>query len=244
VSPSLTLVVPCFNEESRLQGGEILLWADRRPDWLWLLVDDGSRDGTRAVLEALQQQKPNIQCLGLDQNGGKAEAVRQGLLAAHARYSSPWLAYLDADFATSPAEMERLFLAHQSGPYLFVMGCRLRRLGASVERSPFRHYFGRVAATLISLLLHLPTYDTQCGAKLLHRSLVPELLSEPFLSRWLFDVELLARCRNHLGPAETPRRVIEEPLQVWHEKAGSKLRLRDLVRIPRELWELHRRYNS
>ncbi|MBT9589224.1 glycosyltransferase [bacterium] len=241
---SLVLVVPCFNEASRLRHSEILQWADRRADWLWLLVNDGSTDGTQQILESLQARRPNINILALPQNGGKAQAVREGLRQAGTRHESPWLGYLDADFATPPGEIERLFNLHQHGRFDFVLGSRVRRLGTVIERSPLRHYFGRVGATMISMLLQMPTYDTQCGAKLLRRSLVPILFSEPLVSRWLFDVELLARYRNHFGLPETLSRVIEEPLESWKEKAGSKLRPKDLLRIPGELWRLHKRYNA
>lgn len=240
---SLVLVIPCFNEESRLQRTEILDWADRHPDWLWLFINDGSTDDTQQILESLQADRGNIDAVTLSHNVGKAQAVREGLLQAEARYESPWLGYLDADFATPPKEIERLFNLHQHGRFDFVLASRLKRLGASVERSPLRHYFGRLGATVISLLLQMPTYDTQCGAKLLRRSLVPILFSQPLVSRWLFDVELLARYRNHFGLQETLSRLIEEPLESWNEKAGSKLRARDLLRIPGELWRLHQRYN-
>jgi dolichyl-phosphate beta-glucosyltransferase len=236
----LTVVIPCFNEESRLPQSDLLEWAKRRPDWCWLLVDDGSSDGTAALLRRLESQGSNLRCLVLPRNGGKAEAIRQGLLQAP---SSKWYAYLDADFAASPRELERIYERYKDSDYLFVLGSRLSRLGARIERTYLRHYLGRVAATCISLLLKLPTYDTQCGLKVIHGSLIDKLLGAPFLSRWLFDVELLARCRNHLGLESVLRRVIEEPLSEWQERSGSKLRPRDFVRFPLDLWRIHRRYN-
>lgn len=240
---SLIVVIPCYNEEHRLPQHQVLDWAARRPDWLWILVDDGSRDGTPRILDAMQSQQANIRTLILPQNSGKAEAVRLALMWAEKQFSATWLSYLDADFAASPAELERMYAIHGASEYLFVLGCRLRRLGARVERSALRHYLGRFAATVISLLLKMPTYDTQCGAKLIHRSLVPLVLAQPFLSRWLFDVELLARARNHFGAQAWLQLVVEEPLLQWQERTGSKLRPRDLIRIPHELWRLHRHYN-
>ena len=240
---SLAVVIPCYNEERRLPQQHVLEWASRRPDWLWVLVDDGSKDETRRILENLDSQRPNITALILPKNVGKAEAIRYALAWAEANSSAPWLSYLDADFATPSVELERMFRIHEASQHLLVMGCRLQRLGARVERSATRHYLGRVAATIISLILKMPTYDTQCGAKLIHRSLVPLVLRQPFLSRWLFDVELLARARNHFGIEAWSRLVVEEPLNEWKEISGSKLRPRDLIRMPYEFWRLHRHYN-
>lgn len=239
---SLTVIIPCYNEEKRLPHQEILEWAERRPDWNWLLVDDGSSDNTASLLQSLR--RPNIDSLTLSPNRGKAEAVRQGLLQAYNQGRQGWLCYLDADLATPPAEIERLYFLHANSDKLFILGCRLARLGAAIRRRPLRHYLGRIAATLISLVLRLPTYDTQCGAKLIRPELVPLLFDEPCSSRWLFDVELLARCRNQFGREVVLQRVVEEPLLEWHERPGSKLRFKDLLRIPGELWRLHRRYNQ
>ena len=242
-SGSLAIVIPCYNEETRLPSQEILDWAERRTDWKWLLVDDGSRDGTRGVIESLMTQNANIEGYFLEANQGKAEAVRLGLLQAESRFQSPWLCYLDADLATGPGEIERMFDLYRESQMLVVMGCRLKRLGVQIHRSLLRHYIGRAGATLISMLLALPTYDTQCGAKLLQASTLPVVLAEPFCSRWLFDVEILARFRNHYGSPACLQRVMEEPLRAWQDKAGSKLRIKDFLLIPGELWRLHQRYN-
>lgn len=238
------VVVPCYNEESRLPRATLEEWAERRPDWAWLLVDDGSRDGTRQLLTELANRHNNLHCLTLAQNSGKAEAVRQGILAAHQQFQPEWLCYLDADFATPPREIERIYELYREKSYQLVLGCRLQRLGARITRKSLRHYVGRIAATLISLTLRLPTYDTQCGAKLIRSGLVSTAFGDPFGSRWLFDVELLARCRNAMGRQTFRLAAIEEPLLEWADVAGSRLNARDFLRIPKELWALHRTYNG
>lgn len=77
------VVVPCYNEEERLDAGAFESFARARPDVTFLFVDDGSRDGTHDLLQRIVQRHPgHFALLALDQNRGKAEAVRQGLLDA------------------------------------------------------------------------------------------------------------------------------------------------------------------
>jgi len=77
---SLTVIIPCYNEEFRLDQNTLLQAAEQRPDFQWLLVDDGSTDGTRAKLELLAAHNSNVHVLFLEKNSGKAEAIRQACL--------------------------------------------------------------------------------------------------------------------------------------------------------------------
>ena len=82
------------------------------------------------------------------------------------------------------------------------MGSRLKRLGANIERKLSRHYIGRVFATGASLITQLPVYDSQCGAKFFRTDIVETLFGKKFITKWVFDVEILIRARNHFGKYE------------------------------------------
>jgi glycosyltransferase involved in cell wall biosynthesis len=239
-----TLVIPCYNEEKRLDVAALLAMVDGRADFRLLLVDDGSRDGTRGVLEGLAAARPGrIEALPLARNGGKAEAVRAGLSAALAA-GAEVVGYFDADLSTPPEEMLRLLDAILAGPAA-VLGSRVALLGADINRTASRHYLGRVFASVASLVLDARVYDTQCGAKLFRRSPALEAaLAAPFLSRWAFDVELLGRLFAGAPgvPGLAPSEVVEVPLRAWRDVPGSKLApaamvgaLADLARIGRDL---------
>lgn len=223
----LRIVVPCFNEARRLPSDAFVACVDRRPEISFLFVDDGSRDATREVLNALAGRRPDrMDVLALDRNQGKAEAVRRGLL--HACSASPaYVGYWDADLATSLDEIPRFAAVLDANPELrIVLGSRIRMLGRRIDRKNYRHVYGRAFATAVSTLLSLPVYDTQCGAKLLRTS--PELsaiLAEPFLTRWVFDVEILARLieRWEEQGIEAAERLYELPLERWVDVAGSKI---------------------
>jgi glycosyltransferase involved in cell wall biosynthesis len=244
----VTIVVPAYNEAERLDPGAFLQFAAER-DWLqFLFVDDGSNDGSRDLFGNMERECPaQIRTLGFTENQGKAEAVRRGLLLA-LEAKADLVGFWDADLATPLGEIDGFVSRFDSNPDLeMVLGSRVRLLGADIERDTARHYFGRVAATLASAVLGLAVYDTQCGAKLFRvNQTLRSIFSEPFLTRWIFDIEILARWLE-LRAADRGRvaRIIQEvPVRSWCDVSGSRLKLRDFARVPLDLWKIHRRYRS
>ncbi len=241
------LVIPCFNEAQRLQPEPMLEFLDARADVHFVLVDDGSADATLSALRELAALRPT-QChvLANPHNVGKAESVRRGMLVA--RQSAPrYVGYWDCDLATPLAELRRFEQLLDEQPKLLVVtGARVKLLGRAIRRNELRHYLGRVFATLASMTLGLAVYDTQCGAKLFRAGpVVDTLFDRPFLSDWIFDVEILARLvahhRQH-GDAD-PRDVVRElPLQRWEDVPGSKVRLSSALRSALDLVRIYRRY--
>ena len=238
---STVFVIPCYNEEERLDRSpiDVLLTPS---EMRLVLVDDGSTDGTLKLLEEIRERSPDrVEVLALAENSGKAEAVRQGLLRALAG-DATYVGYADADFATPPEELIRLSDEIALREIDVVLGARVALLGHDVQRSPARHYLGRVFATLASVILDLMVYDTQCGAKVLKvNDTLRDVLAEPFISRWGFDVELIGRLT--IAGAT----IHEVPLRRWIDVEGSKVGLRgmartlfDLVRIRRALNRLRK----
>ena len=241
------LVVPCYNEARRLQRDEFLRFARDTPDTGFLFVNDGSRDDTLALLEALAAELPNaIDVLDQQPNQGKAEAVRAGLLAAFAR-GPRFAGFWDADLATPLDEVPRFLEVFEKYPEVdFVFGSRVRLMGHEIDRHLSRHLRGRIFATAASLTLGLPIYDTQCGAKMFRNGAeVVQLFEDPWVSRWIFDVELIARLirdrkTRSQGPVGDVLR--ELPLRRWRDVEGSKLKGRDFFNAALDLVSIYRRY--
>ena len=239
------MIIPCYNEATRLPADAFLAYLQRVPAVSVCFVNDGSRYDTRAVLDQLRQQQPGqIDVLHLEQNQGKAGAVRAGMLHC-AGQPVDYLGYLDADLATPLDAIGDLRATLDHKPALdLAMGSRVKILGADIRRDPFRHYVGRVIATFISTILKLPVYDTQCGAKLFRRGVVPGLFREPFISPWLFDVELLARLIRQHGRANVPNHVAEVPLRQWIEQSDSRISSGYVFKMWYELYRIHLTYRD
>lgn len=236
------IVIPCYNEGDRLPVERIRRFIPAHPDALLCFVDDGSTDGTAQLLEGLRTEHPDrVAVVTLDQNRGKAEAVRQGVLACAARYDPRHIAFLDADLAVSPEECYAM-RQHLAGGVSFCFGSRIARVGSTIERKWRRHVVGRIIATFISGILDLRVYDTQCGCKLFTREIAAVLFDAPFLSRWLFDVELFSRFILLHGREGAMTRMTEVPLTEWIDRGRSKVEAGYAFRLWIDLFLIHREH--
>jgi dolichyl-phosphate beta-glucosyltransferase len=234
-TPQVSIVIPCYNESSRLSIADVDQFLAAKPNAQIVFVDDGSTDGTADLISGLPCVRTGrCHLLRLSTNRGKAEAVRTGLLAA-IDHGSRFVGFWDADLST-PLICVDSFLAilEQHSEIDWVIGARVRLMGRDIRRRTVRHYVGRLFATAASLALQLPVYDTQCGAKLFRAT--PELrtlLSREFISRWIFDVELIARLilsRRESKGAAVEHTIYEYPVERWQDVRGSKLRPQDFGR--------------
>jgi glycosyltransferase involved in cell wall biosynthesis len=244
---SARIIVPCYNEGARLDLASFQSFKNSSHAIAFVLVNDGSTDNTLQLLQSLNALDPTkFTILNLPKNRGKAEAVRQGYLSAiesHPDYIGFW----DADLATPlDAIVQFIELAERRGELEIVIGSRVKLLGRKIDRRPARHYLGRFFATAVSVMLDLAVYDTQCGAKLFRVSPpINALFDRPFHSRWIFDVEIIARLiQSRRGtPLPQPAQIIYEfPLTEWTDVPGSKLTSADFIRAAWELLQIRRHY--
>jgi dolichyl-phosphate beta-glucosyltransferase len=242
--PLVMIVVPCYNEELRLPSNQFQAFL-RESQVHLVFVDDGSRDKTLDRLESLRQfREDRVVVLRSPANQGKAEAVRMGLNYALDR-DAEYIGFWDADLATPLEAIEEFMAVFAPRPSLdMVFGSRVKLLGRHVHRLPRRHYLGRVFATVVSIMLRLPIYDTQCGAKIFRvRPGTSGLIAEPFQTRWVFDVELLARYIRQLGSADlAAQRIYEYPLNAWEDVGGSKVGPLDFFVAFRDILGIYWKY--
>ena len=242
-----TIVIPCYNEAARFPIDAFLAFADAHASIRFLLVNDGSKDDTLSMLNRLGEgRQERVGVLNQTVNQGKGEAVRQGMLAAMEQPGCLYAGFWDADMATPlPAIEDFLEVLRQRPEIMMVFGARVKLLGRQIERRAIRHYLGRVFATVVSNLLRLPIYDTQCGAKMFRVSpQAKELFGERFSSRWVFDVEIIARFihQHRDQTANVASAIYEFPLMEWRDVAGSKVKPRDFFRAFFDVLRIRRQY--
>ena len=246
---SVTIVVPCYNEARRLNLDAFRRFATDHPEIDFIFVNDGSKDETLPLLQTFCRRVPDrFSVIDLEVNRGKAEAVRQGILAA-LRTNPAVVGFWDADLATPLVAIPDLVRELESRASAeIVIGARVRLMGRTIHRRAVRHYTGRLFATTVSLVLGIAVYDTQCGAKVFRTTpRTGELFGAPFLSRWIFDVELIARWLGGLDPSQRAAAdtlLVEYPLMEWQDVRGSKLTPVDFFVAALELARIGHRYRQ
>lgn len=214
---SISIVIPAFNEEKRLPSTlESVLAYLRRGGWSaieTLVVDDGSTDGTAAVVDEWRARHPEIRLLSNPGNRGKGYSVRHGMLKAR----GDWVLFTDADLSAPIEQLATLMeAARRRGADVAIGSRALDRSLIGVHQSVFREQAGRIFNLAVRLLVGLPFWDTQCGFKLFSSEAARAVFGRARLDRFGFDVEALFLARK-LG-----FRVVEEPVR-WDHVEGTKV---------------------
>jgi len=190
------------------------------PNHGFCFVNDGSTDDTLKILRSIEEKCKNAFVLDIKINGGKANAVYQGIRYSLGNISSGFYGYMDADLATPLSfveVMETQLKTH--GDIVMLFGSRQLAEPFAIERKAFRHFSGRLVARLITWALGVQFGDTQCGAKIFTKEGVEIGFEKPFTSTWIFDIEIIKRILLLKGKS-----VIKEiPVNQWKDVGNSKV---------------------
>jgi len=234
---SLSIVIPAYNEESRLPKtfDRILGWLEeqRLKFREIIVVDDGSRDATAGVVEEYSKPPSPIRLLRNPGNKGKGYAVRHGVLDA----GGEWILYTDADLSTPIEELQKLEAAAAQQNAVIAIGSRaVDRSLVAVHQSPFREYSGRFFNVVMRAVTGLPFHDTQCGFKLYRADAAKAVFSRQEQDGFSFDVEDLVIAKK-LG-----LRAVEVPVR-WANVEGTKVTLAQGLKSFTDLLQILKDHN-
>ena len=232
-SAALSVIIPAFNEQARIGPTiqAIARWLrEHGRRFELVVVDDGSRDHTGAVVDDLRRQVPELRLIRLARNHGKGYAVRAGVLNCR----SDLVLFCDADLATPIEELRRLEAAVTAGADVAIGSRALRAAGVQVRARPYRRIIGRTFHALVELLTVRGFRDTQCGFKLFRGPVAQDLFSRMRMDGFSFDVEvLLMALRRGYRVSEVPVNWVHQPGSKVNLVTDSAKMLRDLVQIRR-----------
>ncbi len=230
-SPHLTIVVPAYNEEARIGASLTTMIAYfEAQDFLYeiLVVDDGSSDNTRAIVEEAASRRPQVRLLSYEGNRGKGYAVRYGMM----RGTGNFILFSDADLSTPIEEFEKLYSALQKGHDVAIASRDLPESRLIRHQKWYRELGGKFFNRCVQLLAVPGIHDTQCGFKLFTRTAAQNIFGRCQIDNFSFDVEVLYLGRQ-LGYS------IAEIAVRWEHCDGSKVRyVRDAVRMLKTLFRI------
>jgi glycosyltransferase involved in cell wall biosynthesis len=207
-------------------------------------VNDGSKDNTLAVLQELSRgNEDRISVYNCEKNGGKAEAVRLGMLHLAKDSQFNYIGFLDADLSTDFKDFNDLVNTISNSKYKIVSGSRINRMGADIAKQSARKLISQGINFIIRKTLGMDFKDTQCGAKIMHKEIVEKTFQKKFLTKWLFDVEIFMRMKKIYGKEEAISLICEKPLDRWVHMDGSKLSFKDSFKIVGQIGQIALYYN-
>ena len=212
----LSIIVPAYNEESRLPKTLdcIVAYVRARPYRAEILVvDDGSSDATATLVQAYGQMHPEFRLVSNGTNRGKGYSVRHGMLEARGEIAL----FTDADLSTPIEEADKLLAAMRDQGYDAAIGSRaLDRTLIEIHQSVIREQAGIFFNRMVRWIMGIGFSDTQCGFKAFRRERAKIIFEQQRIERFGFDPEILFLAKRHgLRVAEVPVR--------WSHDAGTKV---------------------
>lgn len=233
--PDLSIIVPAFNEQGRLEPtlrSYLGYCRSRGRSVEVIVVDDGSMDETSLLVEQLVGEFPELRLIRLAENRGKGYAVRSGVVNARGRR----VLFADADGATPISEIERVEAALEAGADIAIGSRALSAHDVTLNAKLYRRLMGRLFHGLVHALTVRGVRDTQCGFKLFRGPVARDLFSRMRMSGFSFDVEVLMMAHRR------GYRIAEVPVN-WTHQPGSKVNLvLDSMRMVRDLFIIRSRY--
>jgi dolichyl-phosphate beta-glucosyltransferase len=213
--PELSIVIPCFNEEQRLPRTIELIeqyLARMGTPYELILVDDGSVDGTRQIMDAAAERNRSVRLEALPQNRGKGRALAEGVAAARGAE----VLVTDADLSTPIEEIDKLRAELGKGAGVAIGSRALKGSRVEISQPAYRVLMGKAFNLLVQAVLLPGIWDTQCGFKLFRADVAHDVFTGLTTDGFGYDPEVLYRAKKR------GVRIAEVPV-VWRNSAPTKV---------------------
>ena len=239
------IIIPCYNEYNRISINEFLTFLDANLEYYFLFIDDGSTDNTFSLLKELCAKNDRSCCYRLNENIGKAEAVRYGIQKAKEINTFDYYGYFDADLAIPLKELNKLyFQLKESNKIGFCYSSKNANFSNEISQKYKRFLVGRILSKMVKWSLKIDVYDTQCGCKIMTKEVCEISFNEKFISTWLFDIEIFWRLIIVYGRHYIKTNTVEIPLKKLYNTGSSKVSIKDLINLPIEFYRIHQYYKK
>ena len=224
----LSLVIPAYNEEKRI-GKTLEVFYEYLyktfPEFELIVVNDGSKDNTLAVLQSYKEKMPKLKLLTYEKNRGKGGAVKYGVENAEGDY----VFFTDADMPYPIENVEHAYGIFEKTGADAVLG--KRKQTENGEKYPwYRNIISKAFSMFVNIVLHIHTTDTQCGFKGFTRKTAQKIFSVSKLTGWGFDVEIFFLADKY------DMKIERIEVELFHNNEGSKINvLKDSIKMFREL---------
>ncbi|KGO79157.1 glycosyltransferase [Flavobacterium beibuense] len=218
------VVIPCYNEEAWLLSDEFRNFVFKNLGYHLCFVNDGSTDGTLEVLRDIQKEnRGRISIYNCKKNVGRAEAIRLGMMSLEKQKQFDYIGFMDADLSTNFQDFSDLVKTITHSKFKVVSGCRISRMGADISTEPTRKFLNRVINYTMRKVFGLDFRDAQCGVKIMSSDVVEIAFGKRFLTKSLFDVEILLRLKKIYGGYTVKQMWYEKPLDRWIYARNTKV---------------------
>jgi dolichyl-phosphate beta-glucosyltransferase len=218
----MSIVIPAFNEEKRINktlSETNAYMSDFGMEYEIIVVDDGSLDMTRRIVESVATDSQRIRLVRYEMNRGKGHALRTGVLVT----KGDFVLVMDADLSTPMEELRKLMPYLSDGRFDIAIGSRGLALSEIIRKQPWwRQAMGKMFNKIVKVLLMGDFEDTQCGFKLFKGEIARTLFGEAKIDR---------AKRKGLRMKEVPIRWVDSPDSRVDPVKDSLRMLIDLVRI-------------
>lgn len=230
------IIIQCYNEEQRLNQEAFISFVLRNKNYHLCFVNDGSTDSTLKMLTTMQSIVPNgISVIDVKKHSGRAASHRIGAKHLYSMEAIAYIGILKADLSTDFQNFKNMVHTLKCENKFVVLGFQNETINTKSETNYVKRFFINLIEKVIFAILDMSIKDTQYESKVFVRNVVPVIYGEAFISKWLFDIEILLRLKNYVGKDQTIHKIFEQPIKYHLATNKDNLGIQESMKVSIQL---------